>query len=262
MLQYGRYLLYLLIYTLTQYFIVNTSTILPARELLIDGLIHGSILILLGLFIWKVLLYGNFEALNIFQKLINLIGLSIFCLIIWLGTAYALENILLNNTNLFYSQIIPLRSVIGAFSYLLIVQRFQIQTLENRIKEKETKLEENPIVEKRRDETLLDRVTVKSGTKIHVVEIAEILYFQADGDYVQIHTTDGRFLKEQTMKYFEENLPENRFVRVHRSVIVNIEMISRIELHEKSSQQLTLKNGEQIKTSVAGYKALKIALNL
>jgi len=85
---------------------------------------------------------------------------------------------------------------------------------------------------------------------------------QADGDYVQIFTEQAKFLKEQTMKYFEEHLPDNQFVRVHRSVIVNVEMISRIELYEKQSQLLTLKTGQQIKASPAGYKALRAVLNL
>jgi DNA-binding LytR/AlgR family response regulator len=92
--------------------------------------------------------------------------------------------------------------------------------------------------------------------------IPEILYLQADGDYVQIHTINGKYLKEQTMKYFELHLPAGQFVRVHRSTIVNVEMISRIELYEKQSQQLTLKNGQQVKTSPSGYKALRAALNL
>jgi len=109
---------------------------------------------------------------------------------------------------------------------------------------------------------MLERIAVKSGTKIHVVLIPEIFYLQADGDYVQIFTAQGKYLKEQTMKYFEEHLPENQFVRVHRSVIVNVEMISRIELYEKQAQLLTLKNGQQIKTSPGGYKALRAVLNL
>ena len=109
---------------------------------------------------------------------------------------------------------------------------------------------------------IIERIAVKSGTKIHVVLVPEILYLQADGDYVQIYTAQGKYLKEQTMKYFEEHLPENQFVRVHRSVIVNVEMISRIELYEKQNQLLTLKNGQQIKTSPGGYKALRAVLNL
>src|ERR1035437_5751024 len=116
--------------------------------------------------------------------------------------------------------------------------------------------------DKQAETELLERIAVKSGSKIHVVLVPEIVYLQADGDYVQIVTTNGKYLKEQTMKFFEEHLPENQFVRVHRSVIVNVEMISRIELYEKQNQLLTLKNGQQIKTSPSGYKALRMVLNL
>ncbi|MFA5047376.1 MAG: LytTR family DNA-binding domain-containing protein, partial [Paludibacter sp.] len=108
----------------------------------------------------------------------------------------------------------------------------------------------------------IERIAVKSGTKIHVILVSEILFLQSDGDYVQIVTLQGKYLKEQTMKFFEEHLPESRFVRVHRSYIVNVEMISRIELYEKQNQLLILKNGQQIKTSPSGYNSLRLALNL
>jgi DNA-binding LytR/AlgR family response regulator len=107
----------------------------------------------------------------------------------------------------------------------------------------------------------MKRIAVKSGQKIHVITVSDVLYIQSEGDYVQIFTSDGKYLKEQTMKYFETNLP-SQFVRVHRSYIVNIEAISRIELYEKQNQQLTLKNGHKIKISIAGYKLLKLRLNL
>jgi hypothetical protein len=260
---YGRYLLYLALYILVQTFILNGLSEAPFSILLIDGLLYGSVLILVGVFIWRVLVFGNFEALTIFQKLSNTIGLGIFSIIVWLSTAYALKNLLTNKLTLSLStQYLPLKSVIGSLCYLLLVQHFQLQNLKNKPKEIEPTVEELAQKTERTTTDFLDRITVKSGTKIHVIETPDILYLQADGDYVQIHTSEGKYLKEQTMKYFEEHLPENKFVRVHRSFLVNIEMISRIELHEKLNQQLTLKNGDQIKTSIAGYKALKVALKL
>ena len=66
----------------------------------------------------------------------------------------------------------------------------------------------------------------------HVIFVSDILYFQSDGDYVQIITSHNKYLKEETMKYFEANLPTARFVRVHRSYIVNVEKILRIETYE------------------------------
>jgi len=106
------------------------------------------------------------------------------------------------------------------------------------------------------------RIALRSGTKIHVVPIDEVLYLQADGDYVQVVTPEGRFLKEQTLKSFAEQLPPERFARVHRSVLVNVEAISRIERYEKNTQQLRLKNGDTVKVSQQGYKLLRQQLGL
>ena len=265
MIQYGKYLLYLTVFAIVQSLIINGLINIPLAIILLDGLIYGSVYTLLGVFIWKVLLHGNFEALTIFQQLTNLLALGLISIIIWLSTSYILELTLFNKTSMaIFIPFLPTRAVIGVMSYLFIVQRFQLQLLQDRISSREIKFEEKEGLnqEEISIKDPLERVTVKSGTKIHVVEVPDILYLQAYGDYVLIHTTEGKYLKEQTMKYFEEQLPENKFVRVHRSIIVNIEMISRIELHEKQSQQLTLKNGDHIKTSVAGYKALKIALKL
>ena len=113
-----------------------------------------------------------------------------------------------------------------------------------------------------KEEEPLERVAVKSGQKIHVIYVPDIVYIQSDGDYVQIITSGNKYLKEDTMKYFEANLPTARFVRVHRSYIVNVEKILRIETYEKQNQMLTLANGDKIRASVSGYKALRAVLNL
>jgi DNA-binding LytR/AlgR family response regulator len=182
-----------------------------------------------------------------------------------LSVGYGLFYLIFGNELAFqFVPFLPIRGFIGLLIYLLIILYFRII-----LTDLEPKLETSEslqIVETEKQKTqnieVLERIAVKSGTKIHVVLVSEILYLQADGDYVQIFTAQGKYLKEQTMKFFEEHLPENQFVRVHRSVIVNIEMISRIELYEKQNQLLTLKNGQQIKTSPAGYKALRGVLNL
>lgn len=108
----------------------------------------------------------------------------------------------------------------------------------------------------------LGRVVVRSGQKIHVIMVPEIICIQSDRDYVQIVSDHGKFLKEETMKYLEANLPETLFVRVHRSYIVHIEKIAGIEAYGKQNQLLILKNGDKIKASVAGYKSLRDALGL
>ena len=112
------------------------------------------------------------------------------------------------------------------------------------------------------ENNFLERVALKSGQKIHVILVPDIVYIQSDGDYVQLFTEKGKFIKENTMKYFEANLHPKKFVRIHRSYIVNVEKITRIELYEKNSQMLILKNGHQVKASTAGYKMLREVLNL
>lgn len=93
-------------------------------------------------------------------------------------------------------------------------------------------------------EDCLDRITVKDGTKIHLIELADLLYIQSCGDYVTLITPEGEYIKEQTMKYFETHLPESDFVRIHRSAIVQVKQISRLELFGKESYQLILKTVE------------------
>ena len=109
---------------------------------------------------------------------------------------------------------------------------------------------------------ILQRIAVKSGSKIEIIAIGDIVYLESEGDYVMIHTKEGKFLKEKTMKYFEQHLDPDTFIRIHRSYIININEISRIELFEKENYIVKLKNGDQVKASSSGYKALKDALKL
>ncbi|MDR1779103.1 MAG: LytTR family transcriptional regulator DNA-binding domain-containing protein [Tannerella sp.] len=118
-----------------------------------------------------------------------------------------------------------------------------------------------PVLAAATQREFIERFTVRSGQKIKVIPIDEVIYIQADGDYININTAEGRWLKEQTMKTAEEQLPTDRFVRVHRSFIVNISQISRIERYGEQ-QQLTLRNGSKIRISDAGYKTLRRQLGL
>lgn len=108
---------------------------------------------------------------------------------------------------------------------------------------------------------IVDRIAVKSGTHIHVIAVSELCYVQACGDYVMLFSPNGEFLKEQTMKSLEAHLPAN-FVRVHRSYIVNVEQIQRVELMGKESYVIYLHSGASLRASAAGYKLLKEHLDL
>ncbi len=108
---------------------------------------------------------------------------------------------------------------------------------------------------------LLDRVVVKSGSKIHIIPVEQIEQLEAQDDYVMVHSPQGRFMKKETMNYFEEHLPADQFIRVHRSHIINIAQIARIEQYGKESYLLILKNGNQVSVSKSRIKDLKKELN-
>lgn len=108
----------------------------------------------------------------------------------------------------------------------------------------------------------LTRIAVKKQQQIVVININDIQHIESYGDYVKLHTHNGSFLKEKTMKYFEENLPPEQFSRIHRCSIVNVDEIAKIELYEKESYRVHLKNGTILKASATGYKMLKQSVKL
>ena len=106
------------------------------------------------------------------------------------------------------------------------------------------------------------RVVVRIGGKIKIIPIPDVNYFEADDDYVKIHTSEGFFLKNKTMSFFEKVLDPNQFVRVHRSYIIQIALITRIEPYEKDGHIAVLKTGQKIPVSKSGYPKLKAVLGL
>src|SRR5690349_13403495 len=90
------------------------------------------------------------------------------------------------------------------------------------------------------------RVVVKTNGKIKIIPVDDIQYLEAADDYVKIHTKEGGFLKNRTMAHFEKSLDGNVFVRTHRSFIVNVQQITRIDPYEKDNYVSVLKNGTQV----------------
>jgi two-component system LytT family response regulator len=106
------------------------------------------------------------------------------------------------------------------------------------------------------------RVVVKTAGKIKIIPIEDIHYLEAADDYVKIHTHNGAFLKNRTMGYFEKVLDPNRFVRTHRSYIINIQQVTRIDPYEKDGHLCLLSSGAQVPVSKAGYVKLRAVLGL
>lgn len=108
----------------------------------------------------------------------------------------------------------------------------------------------------------LMRVVIKDRKTINVVPVGEIIWIEAQDDYVMIYTASGKYLKQKTLNYFDANLDSDTFIRVHRSAIVRIDQIVRLELYAKESYLLFLKNGDSVKVSKNRYKDLKKILNI
>ncbi|MGV3538588.1 MAG: LytR/AlgR family response regulator transcription factor [Rufibacter sp.] len=106
------------------------------------------------------------------------------------------------------------------------------------------------------------RVVVKVNNDIRIIPVQDILYLEAYDDYVKIHTGNGCFLKKKTMGYYEKTLEEKQFVRVHRSFMIALSQLTRIEPLEKETHVALLKNGTRIPLSKSGYGRLKTVLGI
>jgi two-component system LytT family response regulator len=107
----------------------------------------------------------------------------------------------------------------------------------------------------------VNRIVVRKANSISIIPVDQIRYVEAQDDYVMIYHSAGKALKQQTMRFYEENLPKDNFVRIHRSYIVKIEEIKKIEPYTKDNHVTILQSGEKLPVSRAGYKHLKEELN-
>ncbi|HEU4937199.1 MAG TPA: LytTR family DNA-binding domain-containing protein [Vicinamibacterales bacterium] len=102
----------------------------------------------------------------------------------------------------------------------------------------------------------LERVLIRDGSKVHVLPIEKIDYVEAQDDYVAFHSDGKSYLKDQTLAAVERLLDPARFVRIHRSYLLNIERIARVELYAKDSRVAILRDGAKLPVSRAGYARL------
>lgn len=114
---------------------------------------------------------------------------------------------------------------------------------------------QQPLTEK------LERIVVKTGTKIRVIPVDKIIYLESQDDYIMVYTEEGKHLKQGTMKYYEDHLDESQFIRVHRSFIVRIDQVVQLEPYAKDNFIIRLKTGNTLKISRNGLKNLKEKLN-
>jgi two-component system LytT family response regulator len=102
----------------------------------------------------------------------------------------------------------------------------------------------------------LERVLIRDGAQVHVIPVNRLDYVEAQDDYVSFKADGKQYLKDQTLANVEASLDPTCFVRVHRSYILNIERIARVELYAKDSRVAILRDGTRLPVSRSGYARL------
>lgn len=129
-------------------------------------------------------------------------------------------------------------------------------------KSRQNKVINNLIEHTNKEIEYLERIVIKDGSEINIIPVDKIKWIEAQDDYVMIHSDEGKFLKQKTMKYLEEHLPPEGFIRIHRSYIVAINRIQKIESYEKESYRIITKNNEKLPVSKSGYSKLKEKIDI
>ena len=119
------------------------------------------------------------------------------------------------------------------------------------------------LIEKVKEESgTIERIFVKTGSRIDVIPVSEIIRIDAQDDYAEIVTKDKSYLKKETMNFLEKNLPQSNFIRVHRSSIINSDYMDKIEKYGKESYLVILKDGSRVKVSKSRIKELRSSLGI
>lgn len=258
-----------IVFIILQILSIYSVTGLQFELLTVDIFIRSALFIPVGILVGKAVRYANYEKMPSIKQFVSYGFLFIIFVSIWLCLGYLFDYLLTGKEfTMKLVKILPVYMLTGFMCYMILIlflrnKIIRSKSIENNANNinKQANIMQNKHTRSTTNIEILEHIAVKSGQKIHVVPVSDIIYLQAFGDYVHIFTDSGKYLKEQTMKYFENSLPLH-FIRIHRSYIVNLESISRIELYKKQNQLLTLKNGYQIRISSTGYKLLKQKLNL
>ena len=109
-------------------------------------------------------------------------------------------------------------------------------------------------------EQRVDRIVVRDGARVHVIPLEKLDYVEAQDDYIALHSGGKSYLKPQPIAEIEQQLDGARFVRIHRSAIVSLERVARIEPYGKESRLAILTDGTRLPVSRAGYARLVEAM--
>jgi two-component system LytT family response regulator len=107
------------------------------------------------------------------------------------------------------------------------------------------------------DQRSLERILVRDGAAVHVLPVDQLDYAQGRDDYVGLHSGGRELLKQQRLAELEESLDPGRFVRIHRSYLLNVDRIASIETEERDRRVVVLRDGTRLPVSRSGYARLR-----
>jgi len=228
---------------------------LEALAIALDAALTVCLLSIGSIALWNIYSYAIPDSINHLQTLSLHILYCFMCILFVVGVESISIYVIFPKSFTSFATTLPLRAFCMT---LLYIAHREYHDANKKIQEdnEDEIIEENTAVK-----DPIERITVKVGQKIKVILVTDLIYLKAEDDYVAFFTTEGHWLKTGTMKEFEATLPSNKFVRIHRSYIVNIDKIVKIERYGQQ-QQLQLTTGERIRISPNGYKILRTKLNL
>ncbi len=145
-----------------------------------------------------------------------------------------------------------------AVDYLL--KPFSAERFERALERARARLGEHTPPVPRPPERRVDRIVVRDGARVHVIPLDRLDYVEAQDDYIALHSGGKSYMKQQPIAEIEQQLDGKRFVRIHRSVIVSLERVARIEPYGKESRLAILTDGTRLPVSRAGYARLLDAM--
>ena len=107
-----------------------------------------------------------------------------------------------------------------------------------------------------------ERVLIRDGARVHILPVDAIDYVQAQDDYVSVQSDGRAYLKEQTLADLESTLDPKRFIRIHRSYLLNVDRLARVEQTPRETRVAVLKNGTTLPVSRTGYAKIQQLLGL
>jgi two-component system LytT family response regulator len=155
---------------------------------------------------------------------------------------------------------------VHAVDYLLkpvVPERFEaaLDRAKERLRKKTLPVPAELAATARKPGEYAERVVVKDGTRVQIIPIAKLDFAEAQDDYISLASQGKKYLKQQTISSLEASLNPRNFLRIHRSYLVNVERVSKLEPYTKDSHIVILNDGTRLPVSRSGYGRLRALLD-